>query len=461
MALVSPLTDPGPDALDVMIAREEASLLARTTQSQALHVTACASLAGGVASSWQDAPPCPVWISHGKGPHVWDVDGNEYVDLHAGFGTMVIGHAHPAMVAAVNRQVGLGTHFAQPTPDLIPVSVELARRFGLPLWRFANSGTEATMAALHLMRATTGRQRIIKVEGSYHGHHDAVQVSVYPETVDAGPPDRPRPVPEHIAVSRSLAASTHVVPFGRLDAVQRILLAHPGEIAGMIIEPVMMNIGVVPPPPGFLQALADLLHAHGALLTFDEVKTGLSIASGGAVERFGVVPDIVCLAKALGGGVPCGAIGGTAEVMQVVVDGTYDQVGTFNGNPLTVAAMKTVLLEILTPAAYAHFDELREAARRARPPHAREVPHPRLRERVRCQRCGRLLADPGAQLPRLLCVRLALWPRPLAVPAQRRRVPSAVGEGRAVDAVGPAHVGRRRRGGTQCRALRSRPAWLT
>jgi glutamate-1-semialdehyde 2,1-aminomutase len=360
MALATPLTDPGSDALDVLIAREEASLLARTTQSHALHTTACVSLAGGVASSWQDAPPCPVWISHGKGSRVWDVDGNEYVDLHAGFGTMLVGHAHPAIVEAVNRRVGLGTHFAQPVPDLIPVSVELARRFQLPLWRFANSGTEATMAALHLMRAVTGRQRIIKVEGSYHGHHDAVQVSVYPEAVDAGPPDRPRPVPEHIAVSRSLAASTHVVPFGRLDAVRRILLAHPGEIAGMIIEPVMMNIGIVPPPPGYLQALADLLHAHGALLTFDEVKTGLAIAAGGAVERFGVVPDIVCLAKALGGGIPCGAIGGTAEVMQVVVDGTYDQVGTFNGNPLTVAAMKTVLLDILTPAAYRHFDELRD-----------------------------------------------------------------------------------------------------
>ena len=249
MALASPLNDPGPDALDVLIAREEASLLARTSQSHALHATACASLAGGVASSWQDAPPCPVWISHGKGSRVWDVDGTEYVDLHAGFGTMVVGHAHPAIVAAVNRRVGLGTHFAQPVADLIPVSVELARRFGLPSWRFANSGTEATMAALHLMRAVTGRQRIIKVEGSYHGHHDAVQVSVYPEAVDAGPPDRPRPVPEHVAVSRSLAGSTHVVPFGRLDAVRRILLAHPGEIAGMIIEPVMMNIGVIPPPP--------------------------------------------------------------------------------------------------------------------------------------------------------------------------------------------------------------------
>ncbi|MET0578989.1 MAG: aminotransferase class III-fold pyridoxal phosphate-dependent enzyme, partial [Ilumatobacteraceae bacterium] len=147
---------------------------------------------------------------------------------------------------------------------------------------------------------------------------------------------------------------------GRLDAVRRVLLDHPGEIAGMIIEPVMMNIGVVPPPPGYLDSLAVLLHTHGALLTFDEVKTGLTIAPGGATERFGVVPDIVCLAKALGGGVPCGAIGGTAEVMQVIADGTYEQVGTFNGNPLTMATAKVLLLDVLTPAAYRHLDDLRE-----------------------------------------------------------------------------------------------------
>ena len=140
-------------------------------------------------------------------------------------------------------------------PDIIPVAAELARRFGLPLWRFANSGTEATMAAIHLMRAATGRRRIIKVEGSYHGHHDAVQVSVFPDAADAGPPERPPTVREHGAVPPDVAALTHVVPFGRLDAVRRVLLDHPGEIAGMIVEPVMMNIGVVPPPPGYLDGL--------------------------------------------------------------------------------------------------------------------------------------------------------------------------------------------------------------
>jgi glutamate-1-semialdehyde 2,1-aminomutase len=348
------------DALDALITTQEAALVARTRRSHELHVAASAHLPGGVASSWQDAPPCPVFLERGAGSRVWDVDGTEYVDLHAGFGTMIAGHAHPAIVRAVSDRVTQGTHFAQPVPDIIPVAAELARRFGVPLWRFTNSGTESTLAAIHLMRAVTGRTHLIKVEGSYHGHHDTVQVSVFPEADDFGHPDQPATVREHGAVPPEVAALVHVVPFGRLDAVRRVLLEHPGEIAGMIIEPVMMNIGVVPPPPGYLDALATLLHTHGALLTFDEVKTGLSIAPGGATERFGVVPDIVCLAKALGGGVPCGAIGGTAEVMDAISTGVYEQVGTFNGNPLTMAAAKALLLEVMTPAAYVHLDGLRE-----------------------------------------------------------------------------------------------------
>jgi glutamate-1-semialdehyde 2,1-aminomutase len=360
MVAVDPAARDHTATLDVLIAEQEARLIARTPRSRELRLEASAHLPGGVASSWQDAPPCPVFVERGKASRVWDADGNEYIDLHGGFGTMVVGHAHPAIVAAVSARAGLGTHFAQPVPEIVPVAAELARRFGLPLWRFANSGTEATLAAVHLMRIVTGRQRIIKVEGSYHGHHDALQVSVYPELDVAGPADRPRRCREHAAVPHALAALVDVVPFGQLEAVRRVLLDHPGEVAGMIIEPVMMNIGVVPPPPGYLDGLADLLHASGALLAFDEVKTGLTIAPGGATERFGVVPDIVCLAKALGGGVPCGAIGGTADVMEVIADGTYDQVGTFNGNPLTMAAAKAVLLDVLTPAAYAHFDALRE-----------------------------------------------------------------------------------------------------
>jgi glutamate-1-semialdehyde 2,1-aminomutase len=352
---------PGPDLelLDGLIAVQEKIFLARTGESQRIRQECADVLPGGVASNWQDAPPGAVWIDRGSGSRIVDVDGTEYVDLHGGFGVGIVGHAHPAVVAAVSDRVRKGTHFAQPTADSVVVARELARRYDLPMWRFNNSGTESTMDAVHLMRVATGRPKIIKVEGSYHGHHDSVQVSVYPTVEAAGPADRPNSVPVGTAVPAPLVALTVVVPFGDLAAVERILVEQPDQIAGMIDEPIMMNIGLIPPPPGYLADLRDLLHKHGAHLAFDEVKTGLAVAPGGAVEWSGVVPDLVCLAKALGGGLPCGAIGGTRELMGLIASGAYEQVGTFNGNPLTMAACRAVLTEILTAEAYAHFAILR------------------------------------------------------------------------------------------------------
>ncbi len=359
MALTHALPVSDEAVLDAVIEEQERRFCERMPRSQWLRREARGVLAGGVASSWQAAPPQTVWLSHGLGSKVFDVDGTEYVDLHAGFGAMLVGHAHPAVVRAVQDRVALGTHFAQPTGDTITVARELARRFHLPLWRFCNSGTEATMSAIHLMRIASGRERIIKVEGSYHGHHDAVQVSVYPDLDDAGPASRPVAAREHGGVPSETARLTVVVPFGDLEAVERAFLEHPGEIAGMIIEPAMMNIGIIEPPPGYLAALRALCHRFGAFLTYDEVKTGLSVAPGGMSDRSGVVPDIVCLAKALGGGLPCGAIGGTFEIMHHIEDGSYEQVGTFNGNPLTMAAARATLLEVLTPESYAWLDTLR------------------------------------------------------------------------------------------------------
>ena len=210
-------------------------------------------------------------------------------------------------------QVGRGTHFAQPTEDAIVVAGELARRWGLPRWRFANSGTEATMDAVHLMRSYTGRDLIIKVEGGYHGHHDSVQVSVMPDPDEAGPRDRPNQVPSSTGIPAAITDLTLVATFNDLDSVARLLDAHQGQVAGMIVEPVMMNAGIIPPLPGYLAGLRDLLHAHGALLTFDEVKTGLTVGPGGVTAASGVTPDLVCLAKSLGGGVAVAAVGGSAE----------------------------------------------------------------------------------------------------------------------------------------------------
>ena len=348
--------------LDDLIAAEERAFVERQPNSRALRERAQRSLAGGVTSSWQITTPQAVWISHGAGSKIVDVDGNEYVDLHGGYGAGLAGHAHPAIVEAVRAQVGRGTHFAQPTETAIEVSEELARRFDLPLWRFTNSGTEATMDAIHLMRSITGRDLIIKVEGCYHGHHDSVQVSVAPEPEDMGPPSHPARFPGSSGIPRALLDLTLVTGFNDLASVKRLLEAHPGQVAGMIVEPIMMNAGIIPPAPGYLAALKELLHSHGALLTFDEVKTGLTVGPSGALGVVGVTPDIVCLAKSIGGGIASAAVGGSAEVMAHVADGGYEMVGTFNGNPMAMAATKAMLLEVATPEAYAELDRLRARA---------------------------------------------------------------------------------------------------
>jgi glutamate-1-semialdehyde 2,1-aminomutase len=361
--VTSVAVDPDADAVDALIQEESEAFVRRQPRSTATIAEASHVLAGGATSNWQIAQPQAVWMSHGHGSHVWDVDGNEYVDMHGGYGASIAGHGHPAIVGAVTAQVSRGTHFAQPTADAIWVAQELSRRYRLPLWRFANSGTEATMDAIHLMRALTGRDLIIKVEGCYHGHHDSVQVSVLPEADEVGPADRPTRVPGNTGIPQVIQDLVVVVPFNDLDAVRRALAEHPGQIAGMILEPVMMNAGIIPPVDGYLAGLAPLLHAEGAYLTFDEVKTGFTTGPAGTIGRYGVVPDIVCLAKALGGGISVAAIGGVEEVMSAIGDGRYEQVGTFNANPLAMAAARANLSSVLDEAGYAHLDALASRAR--------------------------------------------------------------------------------------------------
>jgi glutamate-1-semialdehyde 2,1-aminomutase len=358
---ISNAQNPSP-ALDELIAQQEKIFVERQGESRRMAARADRALAGGVTSSWQITSPQPVWLSHGKGSKIYDVDGTEYVDLHGGYGAALAGHGHPAIVEAVRGQAALGTHFAQPTPAAILVAEELTRRFGLPLWRFANSGTEATMDAIHLMRAITGRDLIIKVEGCYHGHHDSVQVSVAPEADEVGPAHKPSQVPSSTGIPRAITDLTLVVGFNDLDGVARLLDEYPGKIAGMIIEPIMMNAGIIEPEPGYLAGLKELLHSRDALLTFDEVKTGLTAGPSGATGVTGVTPDIICLAKAIGGGVSVAAIGGTEEAMAHVSNGDYEMVGTFNGNPLAMAACRAMLCEVATPAAYERIDALRQQA---------------------------------------------------------------------------------------------------
>jgi glutamate-1-semialdehyde 2,1-aminomutase len=351
----------GSASLAEIIEAQEEIFVRRQPESARLAGVATGVLAGGVVSSWQISRPQPVWLSHGSGSKLYDVDGNEYVDLHGGYGVSLAGHGHPAIVEAVRSQVERGTHFAQPTQAALAAAAELSRRFGLPQWRFANSGTEATMDAVHLMRAISGRDLIIKVEGCYHGHHDSVQVSVCPDSPedDRGPAARPHSVASSAGIPQAITDLTLIVGFNDLDAVRRRLEENPGQIAGMILEPIMMNAGIIMPEPGYLAALKDLLHAHGALLTFDEVKTGLTAGPGGATGVTGVTPDIVCLAKAIGGGVAVAAIGGTHEAMAHVANGDYEMVGTFNGNPLAMAAARAMLTEVAIPEAYERLERLR------------------------------------------------------------------------------------------------------
>jgi len=346
-----------------LTAREAAALDRRTQASRSMFERASTHLAGGVASSYQVRDPWPIYLERGDGPVVWDVDGNRMWDFHNGFGSMVQGHAHPVIGHAIAERYPLGTHFAAPTEDAIVVGDELARRWGLQKWRYTNSGSESTMDAIRIARAYTGRDTVMKIFGSYHGHHDTVMVSIGVEYDKIGDPEDLASLAYGAGIPASTVQMTIPVPFNDAGAMERRIrrLAAEGRLpACVIMEPAMMNLGIVLPAPGYLEAVREITARYGIVLIFDEVKTGLTIAAGGATERFGVTPDLVTLAKALGAGLPTGAIGGTAEVMAVVESGSVYQVGTYNGNPLGMAAARASLTEVLTPAAYAHLDHLNE-----------------------------------------------------------------------------------------------------
>ncbi len=336
--------------------RELRRLADRTPQSKQRHERGLKVMPGGVPSSFQENDPWPVYLERGEGARVWDVDGHEYVDFHNGFGVMCIGHANPQVGAAVKARVDQGTHFAAPTDGSIAVAEELADRFGLPQWRFTNAGTESTMDAVHLARGATGRDVILKIEGSYHGHHDAVMVSVYPPLEALGERDDPRSVPYGEGYPKALTELTRAVPFNDAEALEKALVKLDGQVAGLIMEPAMMNINIIPPVDGYLERVRELCTAHGVKLIFDEVKTGATIARGGASRRFGVRADMVTLAKAVCGGYPGGAIGMTEEIAALIAEGRVHQYGTFNGNPLVMAAAEATLTQVLTEDAYAKLE---------------------------------------------------------------------------------------------------------
>lgn len=308
----------------------------RTPRSDALYEAARRVLPGGVNSpvrAFRSVGRAPLFIREGRGPYLWDEDGHRYVDYVLSYGPLVAGHAHPAVVEAIQQQASRGTSYGAPTrleTELAELVIEMVP--SIEQLRFVSSGTEATMSALRLARAFTGRDAIVKLDGNYHGHADMLLVSAGSGVATLGLPDSP-------GVPRPSTQNTLVLPFNDVAAAQRLFEERGEEIAALILEPVAGNMGLVLPQPGYLAAMRDLTREHGALLIFDEVMTGFRVAPGGAQACYGVVPDLTCLGKVVGGGLPVGAYGGRAEIMGMVApQGPMYQAGTLSGNPLAMAA---------------------------------------------------------------------------------------------------------------------------
>ena len=306
--------------------------VARTTRSEELMARAERLFPGGVNSpvrAFGSVGGTPRVIERAAGARLWDVDGNELIDYVGSWGPMMLGHAHPDVVAAVQQAAALGTSYGAPNPHEIELAELITEAMPhVERLRFTSSGTEAAMSAIRLARAATGRDRFVKMAGGYHGHADALLVQ--PGSGATG-------LPASAGVTPGAAADTLVAPFNDAGAVERLLAG--GEVAAVIVEPVAANMGVVPPAAGYLEALRGLTHRHGVLHIFDEVITGFRIARGGATERYGITPDLVVLGKIIGGGLPVGGYGGGADLMRLIAPhGPVYQAGTLSGNPLAMVA---------------------------------------------------------------------------------------------------------------------------
>ena len=348
-----------PKLVEEIVSREEAEFRRRTPRSHEIHERAKASLPAGVSSSFQAVLPYPLFISRAEGSHIWDSDGNMYTDFHLGFGSLLVGHAHPVLVEALRDQLGKGSLYSLPGLDTVLLAEEMVRRFApIEQVRFCNSGTEATMDALRVARAHVGRDKVVKIEGSYHGHHDALLMSTKPSAEAAGPAERPNTVPASKGIPEEVKKNTIIAPFNDAEALEHILTEHEGEVAAVITEPVLMNVGVVLPEDGYLASVREITRRHGVLLIFDEVKTGVTVAAGGITEIYRVEPDLICLAKSIGGGTPLGAFGGREEIMRHITNWDVLHLGTFNGNPMSSRAGLVTLTQILTPQAHTHANGL-------------------------------------------------------------------------------------------------------
>lgn len=327
----------------------------KVERSRALFEEAKKYIPGGVNSpvrAFKSVGDVPRFIAKAKGSHIWDVDGNEYIDYVCSWGPMILGHAHPSVVEGIKEQAEKGTSYGAPTE----LEVELAKMIfelvpSVEKVRMVNSGTEATMSAIRLARGYTGRNKVIKFEGGYHGHVDALLVKAGSGLTTFGVPTSP-------GIPEDFAKHTITVPFNNIDALKKVVDEVGDDVAAVIMEPVMANAGLIIPEPGFLEKVRELTAERGIVLIFDEVITGFRLSLGGAQEYFGVTPDLSCFGKIIGGGLPVGAFGGKAEIMDYLApEGPVYQAGTLSGNPLAMVAGIRTLRELQKPGVY---EELRK-----------------------------------------------------------------------------------------------------
>lgn len=328
----------------------------KTTKSEEIFAAAQKIMPGGVSSpvrAFKSVGGQPIVFDHVKGAYIWDVDGNEYIDYVGTWGPAICGHAHPEVIKALHEALDKGTSFGAPSVlENVLAEMVIDAVPSIEMVRFVNSGTEACMAVLRLMRAFTGREKVIKFEGCYHGHADMFLVKAGSGVATLGLPDSP-------GVPKSATSSTLTAPYNDLEAVKALFAENPGEIAGVILEPVVGNAGFIPPDAGFLEGLRVITRENGALLVFDEVMTGFRIAYGGAQEKFGITPDLTTLGKIIGGGLPVGAYGGRQDIMSMVAPaGPMYQAGTLSGNPLAMTAGIKTLELLQKPGTYEYLEKI-------------------------------------------------------------------------------------------------------
>ncbi len=341
-----------------VLVKEIASYQRRTPQSAAWHKRSLQHIPLGVASNYRSYEPYPIFVKEARGSHLRDLDGNDYLDHNLCFGAVVAGHCFPAVMDAVRECLCTGTMLGMPHELECQLAEEICGRFSVEMVRFGSTGAEATMHSIRLARAVTGREKILKFEGGYHGAYDSALVSVKPKGPEFGDARSPNSVSSGLGVPQWAVANTVVATFNYLDSVESHFKQNKGDIAAVILEPVMMNLGICMPEPGFLEALREICTREGALLIFDEVKTGAKLCWGGASEYFRVEPDMICLGKSIGGGLPLSAFGAHASVMDLISQRKVFHGGTCNTNPVSMAAGLATFQKVLTRENYAHIEKL-------------------------------------------------------------------------------------------------------